>query len=75
MFGIKIVTKKELEKIESIAKNKAMAELIELLRKKDKIILEPMTLVGDHQIVKDCVFFSNDKNSCLNIESAIVEPK
>lgn len=56
MFGIRIVTKKGLERIEQNAKNHAIAELVALLRQKDKIYLEPVTLVGDGQVVRDCVF-------------------
>jgi hypothetical protein len=56
MFGLKLVTKKQLAEIEWMAKNKAVADLVELLRKKDKIFIEPVTLVGDNQVIRDCVF-------------------
>ena len=56
MFGLKIVTKKGFREIETAANNKAVSELVTLLRKKDKIILEPMTLFGDGQQITDCVF-------------------
>lgn len=69
MFGIKIVTKKMFAEIERNAKNKAIAEIVELLRKKDKIILEPMTLIGDHQTITECVFFGNEsKDAALIIK-------
>jgi hypothetical protein len=59
IFGIKILTKKGLEKLEGEAFSRAVSELVGLLRKKDKIFLEPMTMVGDHQTVTNCAFLGN----------------
>ena len=56
MFGIRIVTKKRLQEIEQAVADRAMAQLVELLRHKDRIYLEPVTLVGHSQIVQDCAF-------------------
>ncbi len=57
MFGLQIVTKKKLAQIKSDAEDKALSNLVELLKKKDKIFVEPVTMFGDHQKVTDCVFF------------------
>jgi hypothetical protein len=56
MFGIKIVTKKGMAQIESNAKNQAIIELVELFKKKDKIFIEPVTLIGDNQNISNCAF-------------------
>jgi len=56
MFGIRVITKQGLEKLEAAAKNQALADLIDLLRKADRIVLEPMTLVGDNQTIAHNVF-------------------
>lgn len=60
MFGIRVVTRKGLEKIKQDAKSQAfaeaMVELVALLRCKDRIYLEPVTLVGHSQTVQDCAF-------------------
>lgn len=58
MFGIKLVTKKGFEKIKQDAQNKSLADLVELLLKKDRIFVEPLTLIGDYQTIRDCVFLS-----------------
>jgi len=60
MFGIRIVTKKRLARIKRDAKSEAFAEavveLVALLRRKDRIYLEPVTLIGDGLTIRDCVF-------------------
>lgn len=56
MFGIRIVTRKGLEKIKQDAENQAIVDLIALLQRKDRIYLEPVTLVGNDQMIQDCVF-------------------
>ena len=56
MFGLKIVTKKKLREMEHIAKNQALCDLIALLKKSDKIFLEPVVLNGDNQEISNCVF-------------------
>ena len=38
------------------AHDEAIVEIIELLRKKDKIFLEPVTIVGSNQTITNCVF-------------------
>jgi hypothetical protein len=69
MFGIKIVTKKGFEEIREKAERKAIADMVELLLKKDKIFLEPVILFGDNQNVNECVFFGNDKKDpCLELK-------
>ena len=66
MFGIKILTKKRLKerekKIAKIAYNKAISDIIDLLRGADKIVLEPMTVVG-HVKLTDCVFLGIDRDA------------
>ena len=56
MFGLKIVTKRGLEKIKTEEYNKVLADVIELLRKKDKIILEPMAISGDGATIQNNLF-------------------
>ena len=56
MFGLKIVTKRGLEKIKTEEYNKVLADVIELLREADKIILEPMTISGDGAIIQNNLF-------------------
>jgi len=56
IFGLKILTKKRFAEVERCAEAKALYDLIGLLRKADRIFLEPVILNGDNQIVSDCVF-------------------
>jgi hypothetical protein len=70
MFGLQIITKKKLNEIERNAQNKAIAELVNLLRKKDKIYLEPVTMNGDNQTISDCIFFAVSGNALTIYPSA-----
>lgn len=58
MFGLKLVTQKMLRNMETDAHNKAVAELVELLRGADKIFTAPVTIktYGDNQSLTNCVF-------------------
>jgi len=67
MLGLKIVTKSGLVRIEQNARNQALADLVELLREKDKIYLEPVTIVGDGQTIQDCVFLGMSNESAALI--------
>jgi len=75
MFGIRIVTKRGLEKIRQDAKSEAFAEavveLVALLQRKDRIYLEPVTLVGNSQIVQDCAFLGI-KGTALTVKTLSV---
>lgn len=59
MFGLKLVTKNGMEKIEQEARDKALREFIEILKCKNKIYLKPLTLKGDYQKISDNAFFGN----------------
>jgi hypothetical protein len=59
MFGLQIVNKKKLEEIKASAKGDAFIELMNILRNKDKIFLDPVTLVGNNQTITNSVFFGN----------------
>lgn len=37
--------------------NKALKDVMELLTSKDKIYTEPVTIIGDNALVKDCLFY------------------
>ena len=56
------VTKKKMRQISREQHDQALAEFVQMLRKKDKIYLEPVTLVGDNQNIQNCMFISNFKN-------------
>jgi len=72
MFGIRVVTKKKLEKVKQDAKSQAfaeaMVELVALLRHKDRIYLEPVTLVGHSQTVQNCAFLGT-RGTALTIKT------
>ena len=56
MFGLKIVTKKKMREINRNAENQALYTLITMLKDKDKIFLETVTLHGDNQTITNCAF-------------------
>jgi len=68
IFGIQILTKKGQEKLKRDMKYQATGEMIEFLRNnKNKIILdpkiinektisEPLTIIGNNQLVTNCIF-------------------
>jgi hypothetical protein len=64
MFGLQIVTKSRLAQIKIEAEIKAVYDLVALLKKKDKIFVEPVTLVGDKQKITNCAFLVTRKNGC-----------
>lgn len=68
MFGIRIVTKKRLREIERVAEDRAVAQLVALLRRKDRIYLEPVTLVGHNSTIQDCAFLGIE-GTALTIKS------
>jgi len=69
MFGIKILTKKKyqisLKEAHEEGERHAMVKLVELLRQKDKIYLEPVTIIGSHEIVQNCAFLSTGSKAAL----------
>jgi len=56
LFGMILTTKKHHQRELRQAEDRALSGLVELLRKKDSIYLEPVTLIGDGQVITDCVF-------------------
>jgi hypothetical protein len=69
ILGLRIVTRKEYNKIESEATTKAIHALVELLSKKDRIFIGPTTLVGSNQLITNCAFIASDGDTvCLTIE-------
>lgn len=61
MLGLKVMTKRGLDRLRGeIAReefNRALAEIVGLLRGKENIYLEPVKM-GPHATVKNSVFFS-----------------
>ena len=51
------IRKKKFESKLRDAKSEALWEFVNLLRTKDKIYLEPLTLVGDGHSIGNCAFF------------------
>lgn len=72
MFGIKILTKRGLAEIKRNAKNQAVVDLIALLKQKDKIYIEPVTLVGDNQTIGNCAFIGISGNALTITSPTIV---
>jgi len=56
MFGLKLITQKQLAEINRSAYNEALANIIALLRNKDNIYLEPVTMEGSGQTITNCAF-------------------
>jgi len=71
MFGLRIVTKKQLLKIESAARAEAIADLVTILKNKDRIFLAPVTLVGDNQAITDCAFLGTGDQLLTVAQSSI----
>lgn len=69
MFGIRILTRCKMQKIKDEIRTEtyrqAIADILALLNKKDKIILEPMTIEGPSTF-SDCVFIGS--NNAVTIE-------
>jgi len=68
-FGFTILTKSQLHEIKTNAQDRAVADLVSLLRKSDKIFLEPVTLIGDNQIIQYCTFLGVQGNA-LTLKSS-----
>jgi len=75
MFGIKILTKRGLAEIKNNAKNQAVVDLIALLKQKDKIYIEPITLIGDNQTLENCAFIGISGNALTVIPKTVVNVK
>ena len=71
IFGIQIKTKKGMAKIEQDMRYQAIGEIVEFLKDKDNIILDPkiitnktitapLTIVGNNQLVVGCHFSGID---------------
>jgi len=73
LFGIHITTKRGLEAIEIAAHNAAVSHLVDLLRQSDKVHLEPVTLVGDNQVITNCMFLGI-KGTALRCEQKEATP-
>ena len=67
-----ITTKKRLEKKLRKANKEGEREglwnIVELLKKKDKIYLDEVRLKGDRHTIQDCVMFGKPNKSCVYIE-------
>lgn len=70
LLGIVITTRRQREKELQVAEDRALFGMVDLLRKKDKIYLEPVTLVGDRQIVVDNVFLGPMAGPMLTVVSS-----
>ena len=70
-----IIRKKRLErrlrsKFED-GRREGLWEIVGLLKKKDKIYLEPITMIGDNQTLSDSVIFGNDRgDSAITVISS-----
>ena len=62
MFGLKIVTKKKMREMNQNARNQALYTLITMLKDKDKIFLETVTLYGDNQTITNCAFLGSSSS-------------
>jgi hypothetical protein len=58
-----------MAKITVDAEHKAVGDVVALLRKKDKIYLEPVTMVGDGQIISESVFLGISGNAVTILPS------
>ena len=56
MFGLRIVTRRGLGRIRARAYNDALGDIVAMLRNRDAIYLEPVTLVGDYATIQNCAF-------------------
>jgi len=67
IFGFNITKATAYNKAMRDAKHEGLYEVVELLKKKDKIYLAPVNLKGDGHVISDCVFFGDGKNPSVNI--------
>ena len=62
-----IIRKKRLEQLlrsrHEDGKREGLWEIVGLLKKKDKIYLEPLTIAGDNQHICMCAFFGTGKET------------
>lgn len=62
IFGLLILTESDLRsttnEIRIEAENKAVRDLVDLLRQTDKIYLEPVTM-GENATIRNCTFLGN----------------
>ena len=65
------IRKKKFESKLKDAKSEALWEFVNLLRTKDKVYLESLTLVGDGHSIGNCAFFGSPG---MEIKSAHDEP-
>ena len=68
MFGLKIMKKKKFESQIKDAKREGLWNIVELLKKKDKIYLGTVRMKGNGQTIKDCVFFGKEQSSIIYIK-------
>jgi len=70
MFGLRIVTKKKLVEINDKARKEAIGDIVDLLNKKDKIYLEPVTIYAPEGGLKvtENVFFGSPTGLTMKLE-------
>jgi len=59
---------RRLERIEKHAREEGLWNIVELLKKKNKIYISPVRLKGDGHVLNDSVFFSRGNKSCVCIK-------
>lgn len=73
MFGLKIIKKKtfekEIKRAEKNGEREGLWSIVDLLKKKDMIFLDEVTVKGKNSIIKDCAFFGKENKSCMKIEN------
>jgi len=69
------IRKKKLERKLRDAKSEALWEFVNLLRTKDKVYLEPLTLVGDGHSIGNCVFFGSPGMEIKSAHDKPLKPK
>ena len=70
MFGLRIVTRKKLAEINDNARKDAIATMVDLLNKKDRIYTEPVTIYAPECGLKvtDSVFFGSPTGLTMKLE-------
>lgn len=72
MFGLKLMTRKtwekELKREKKNGEREGLWNIVELLKRKDKIYLDEVRLKGDGHRIEHCVFFSKPNKSSIRIE-------
>lgn len=67
------ITRKKYEQriaeIDTKSQADAIKKLVDLLRNSDKIYLEPVTLIGDNQTIRNCTFLGIN-GTALTIKAA-----